>query len=269
MILDRNAHPIIAEAGGPAPLAGADDAHARRRGRDLHGADQLEQALRAAGRPLPAALAARLGASRPRTWAAAGCGRSRPCATVLDVARAARPARAPRRRAADERGGRLRRRGAPTTPAASTPPGSTSPRASARRVGAVLCGSRELIDEAWRWKQMLGGALRQAGIVAAACLYALDHNVERLAEDHENARVLADGLRASSGSSCSGQPETNIVICAAWTTRQRWPSGCGRRAWRSAPLAAGARPRGHPPRRRPRRDRARACEALRATALLA
>ena len=61
-------------------------------------------------------------------------------------------------------------------------------------VGAVLCGSAELIEEAWRWKQQMGGAFRQSGIVAAGCLYALDHNVERLAEDHENARVLADGL---------------------------------------------------------------------------
>ena len=58
----------------------------------------------------------------------------------------------------------------------------------------MLAGSRELIDEAWRWKQGIGGALRQAGVIAAACLYALDHNVERLAEDHENARVLAEGL---------------------------------------------------------------------------
>ena len=48
----------------------------------------------------------------------------------------------------------------------------------------VWPGRRELIDEAWRYKQMLGGALRQAGIVAAGALYALDHNVERLAEDH-------------------------------------------------------------------------------------
>jgi threonine aldolase len=61
-------------------------------------------------------------------------------------------------------------------------------------VGAVLCGSRGVVEEAWRWKQMLGGAMRQAGIVAAACLYALDHHVERLAEDHANARVLAEGL---------------------------------------------------------------------------
>ena len=61
-------------------------------------------------------------------------------------------------------------------------------------VGAVLAGSRELIDEAWRYKQMWGGAMRQAGIIAAAGLYALDHHVDRLAEDHENARALAEGL---------------------------------------------------------------------------
>jgi threonine aldolase len=80
-------------------------------------------------------------------------------------------------------------------------------------VGAVLCGSRELIQEAWRWKQQMGGAFRQSGIVAAGCLYALEHNVERLAEDHENARVLADGL-AELGCEVIA-PETNIVIFSA------------------------------------------------------
>ena len=68
-------------------------------------------------------------------------------------------------------------------------------------VGAVLAGSRELIEEAWRYKQMLGGAMRQAGILAAARLYALDHHVERLADDHENARVLAEGWPRSTASS--------------------------------------------------------------------
>jgi threonine aldolase len=77
-------------------------------------------------------------------------------------------------------------------------------------VGALLCGSRELIEEAWRWKQMLGGAMRQAGVLAAACLYALDHHVERLAEDHEHARRLADGL---SGLGLTvWPPDTNILI---------------------------------------------------------
>src|SRR3954453_1274854 len=61
-------------------------------------------------------------------------------------------------------------------------------------VGAVLAGSRELVDEAWRHKQMLGGALRQSGMLAAACLYALDHHWDRLADDHANAKRLASGL---------------------------------------------------------------------------
>ena len=80
-------------------------------------------------------------------------------------------------------------------------------------VGAVLAGSRELIDEAWRWKQMLGGAFRQSGIVAAACLYALDHHVNRLAEDHAHARLLAEGLAALPGVRLDpGAVETNIVF---------------------------------------------------------
>ena len=66
-------------------------------------------------------------------------------------------------------------------------------------LGACLAGSAELIEEAWRYKQMLGGALRQAGIVAAGALYALDHNVERLADDHANARTLAGGLASIDG----------------------------------------------------------------------
>jgi threonine aldolase len=80
-------------------------------------------------------------------------------------------------------------------------------------VGACLAGSAELIAEAWRYKQMYGGAMRQAGIVAAAALYALDHNVERLAEDHANARALADGLAAIDGVAIDPTTvETNIVI---------------------------------------------------------
>jgi threonine aldolase len=80
-------------------------------------------------------------------------------------------------------------------------------------VGACLVGPRELIDEAWRYKQMLGGAMRQSGIVAAAALWALEHNVERLAEDHANARLLAEGLAEIDGVSIdSGAVETNIVI---------------------------------------------------------
>ncbi len=61
-------------------------------------------------------------------------------------------------------------------------------------VGSVLVGSRELIERAKRWRKALGGGLRQAGILAAACLYALDHHVDRLADDHANAAHLALGL---------------------------------------------------------------------------
>ncbi|MCS6890207.1 MAG: aminotransferase class I/II-fold pyridoxal phosphate-dependent enzyme [Rhodovarius sp.] len=78
-------------------------------------------------------------------------------------------------------------------------------------LGAVLCGSAEFIGEAWRWKQRLGGSMRQAGICAAACLYALDHHIERLAEDHANARALAQGLRQIPGITVE-EPETNLVF---------------------------------------------------------
>jgi threonine aldolase len=80
-------------------------------------------------------------------------------------------------------------------------------------VGACLAGTAELIGEAWRLKQMMGGALRQAGIVAAAGLYALDHNVDRLADDHANARLLADGLAELPPVAIDVEAvETNIVI---------------------------------------------------------
>ncbi|SDL49546.1 low-specificity L-threonine aldolase [Pseudomonas indica] len=63
-------------------------------------------------------------------------------------------------------------------------------------VGSVLCGSSELIGKARRWRKMVGGGMRQAGVLAAAGLYALEHLVERLAEDHANAARLGEGLRA-------------------------------------------------------------------------
>jgi threonine aldolase len=80
-------------------------------------------------------------------------------------------------------------------------------------VGACLAGSEELIAEARRYKQMLGGAMRQAGIVAAGARYGLRHNVERLAEDHANAKFLAAGLAEVDGVEIDpATVETNIVI---------------------------------------------------------
>ena len=78
-------------------------------------------------------------------------------------------------------------------------------------VGSALCGPRELITRAHRVRKMLGGGLRQAGVLAAAVLHALDHHVDRLADDHANARRLAEGLQGLPGVRCD-MPHTNIVF---------------------------------------------------------
>ncbi len=78
-------------------------------------------------------------------------------------------------------------------------------------VGAVLAGPGELIEAAWRQKFLFGGAMRQAGVIAAAGLYALDHNVERLAVDHERARRLAEGWHAAGVPVELDRVETNFV----------------------------------------------------------
>lgn len=78
-------------------------------------------------------------------------------------------------------------------------------------VGSALCGSRALIERAHRWRKVLGGGLRQSGLLAAAALYALDHHIERLADDHELAQRLARGLQGISGLSVRSAL-TNIVF---------------------------------------------------------
>ena len=75
----------------------------------------------------------------------------------------------------------------------------------------MLAGSAERIEAAWQGKFLFGGAMRQAGIVAAAALYALDHHVERLAEDHRRARRLAEGLAAAGLPVDPNTVETNFV----------------------------------------------------------
>ncbi|MEM1267026.1 MAG: threonine aldolase family protein [Pseudomonadota bacterium] len=79
-------------------------------------------------------------------------------------------------------------------------------------VGAVLAGPSEVIAEAWRVKQRIGGALRQSGIVASMCLYALDNHVERLAEDHALAAHLGSEIGARAEVASVLPVETNIVI---------------------------------------------------------
>lgn len=79
-------------------------------------------------------------------------------------------------------------------------------------VGGVLAGDHETMERARRYKHMFGGAMRQAGIIAAAGVYALEHNVERLAEDHENAKTLARGLADVPGIDIDPDDiETNLV----------------------------------------------------------
>lgn len=78
-------------------------------------------------------------------------------------------------------------------------------------VGAALAGSKAFIKDAWRWKHQFGGAMRQAGIIAAGAVYALNNHVDRMAEDHENAQFLAKGLAEIDG--IAVEPvETNIIF---------------------------------------------------------
>jgi threonine aldolase len=80
-------------------------------------------------------------------------------------------------------------------------------------VGSVLCGTQQLIAKARRWRKVLGGGMRQAGVLAAAGIYSLEHNVDRLAEDHQNARALAEGLAEIDGVSVApGGAQTNMVF---------------------------------------------------------
>jgi threonine aldolase len=79
--------------------------------------------------------------------------------------------------------------------------------------GSVLAGTRDVIDAAVRYRRMLGGAMRQVGILAAAGLYALDHNTERLADDHANARLIADRVAQSARVILDAESvRTNIVV---------------------------------------------------------
>ena len=79
-------------------------------------------------------------------------------------------------------------------------------------IGAVLAGTADFINRARRYKHMFGGAMRQAGIAAAGCIYALDHHVDRLAEDHANMQLLAGGLRQVPGLIVPDRVDTNILF---------------------------------------------------------
>lgn len=210
VILAANSHPVGFEAGGPAQLS-----QAMTRPLDaptgIFSAEGLEAAIRSPGSRY--APRSRLVSVEQTTNI--GGGRVWPLETVRGVLEIAR-----------EHGLRAHLDGARLMNAVVASGASAADHAGGfdtawldftkglgAPVGAVLAGSHELIEEAWRYKQMWGGALRQAGIVAAGCLYALDHHVERLADDHSNARRLADGLAALDGVEVDpAGVETNIVI---------------------------------------------------------
>jgi threonine aldolase len=206
--LHRRSHPIVAEAGGPAALSGAVlcplDGE-----RGMFTADALRAALRPADRYLPRSRLV----SVEQTTNLAG-GHVWPWEQLSDVVAVAQ-----------EAGLRLHMDGARLMNAVVAGGRSAASWAAAfdtawvdfskglgAPVGACLAGSRELIDEAWRYKQMWGGAMRQAGIVAAGALHALDHHVERLAEDHALAASLASDLASVPGVALDpASVTTNIV----------------------------------------------------------
>jgi len=103
-------------------------------------------------------------------------------------------------------------------------------------IGSVLAGSAEFIEQAWIWKHRLGGAMRQSGILAAAGIYALEHHVDRLAQDHDNARLFAKRIAAIPGIVLDpSRVETNLVffdvrgtgLTAAELAARLWQQGIG------------------------------------------
>jgi len=236
VILDRLAHPIIAEAGSPAFFSGAMiqaiDADAGR-----FGAADVEAALRTPGDRY--APRSRL-VSVEQTTNMHG-GRVWPLEQVREVTAVAR---ANGLRAHLDGARLMNAVVASGVSAADWAEGFDTAwidfsKGLGAPFGACLAASRELIDEAWRYKQMLGGALRQAGVAAAAAIHALDHNVQRLAEDHENARVLAAGLATLPGVDLDpATAETNIVIFDV-PDREAFITGMWERGILLSPVARG------------------------------
>ena len=107
-------------------------------------------------------------------------------------------------------------------------------------IGSVFCGSEEDVEEARRWRKRLGGGMRQVGVLAAAGLVALDHMVDRLAEDHTNARTLAEGLAELPGVRCDlSRVQTNLIYFdVERMPAQSFTDECARRGLLSEPMGA-------------------------------
>ncbi|MBI2204159.1 MAG: aminotransferase class I/II-fold pyridoxal phosphate-dependent enzyme [Candidatus Rokubacteria bacterium] len=209
MIAHRTAHPIHFESGGPAALAGV-NVRAIDGPRGQFDAAAVEEAIRPENRYFPRSRlvwveqTSNLGGGsvwpRERVEQIAAVARRHGLRTHLDGARVMNAVIATGVSAASW--------AAPFDSAwIDFTKGLGAP------VGAALAGSRDFITEAWRLKQQMGGAMRQAGIIAAGALWALTHHVERLADDHANARRLARGLAVLPGVKLDpDEVETNIVI---------------------------------------------------------
>jgi threonine aldolase len=203
------AHPLLYEAGGPAALIGA-VMRPLPGARGMYTADQVRQAVRPRVHFMPQTRA--LSIEQTANIAGGVCW---PLAQVEEVCAAGHAAGL----ACHMDGARLMNAVvASDTPARAFAAPFDSvwldlTKGLGAPVGAVLAGSRAFIEEAWVFKQRFGGAMRQAGIIAAAGIYALEHHVERLAEDHERARRLAHELGSLPGIAVdAARVETNIVI---------------------------------------------------------
>lgn len=214
VICDRTAHILTAEGGGPGALAGA-MVRALDGAAGVYEPAQLAEAVRPVNRYAPRSRLAVV-----EQTSNLGGGTIWPLATIEAIGRAAQ-----------EHGLLLHMDGARLLNAV-VESGVEAARYAAPfdslwvdfskglgcPVGATLAGSGAFVEAAWQWKQRLGGAMRQSGVLAAAALHALDHHVARLAEDHANARRFADAVRALPGLRLD-QPrvDSNLVFfdCAA------------------------------------------------------
>ncbi len=209
VLLDRTAHPLNSEAGGPAVLAGVIVAGLPGE-RGVFTAEQTRAAVRPITRYQPKTRLVSV-----EQTANMGGGTVWPLKTIQEVCAVARG----HQLFTHMDGARLFNAVvASGVPAKEFAAGFDSvwidlSKGLGAPVGAVLAGSKDFILEAWQWKQRLGGAMRQAGIIAAGGVYALRHHVERLAEDHANAKILAAGLAEIPGIALNPRDvETNIVI---------------------------------------------------------
>jgi threonine aldolase len=214
LFLGRDTHPLIAEAGGPAQLSGAVITELPGEA-GMFTPDALDVAVRGSGPGGRYSARPRLVCVEQTTNM--GGGRVWPLARLQGVLEVARE----HGLATHLDGARLMNAAVASGVDAATWAGAFDSawldftKGLGAPVGACLAGSAAFIEEAWRWKQMLGGAMRQSGIVAAAGLYALDHHVDGLAGDHARARRLAEGLAALPGVELDpATVETNIVIFA-------------------------------------------------------